>query len=67
MACVRHTKVVELAETGGAMEVTGFGFAGAAGIATSHAAVVTLTGIGLAVTPLGWVILDRSGCNNRSM
>jgi hypothetical protein len=44
-----------------AIETTGFGAAGVAGIGIGKAAVTTLSAIGLGMTPLGWVVLIGIG------
>jgi hypothetical protein len=44
-----------------AIQVTGFGAGGAAGMAVGKAVVLGLTTIGLGLTPVGWVVLIGAG------
>ena len=44
-----------------AIQATGFGFGGAAGLATGKAVVAGLTTLGLGLTPVGWVVLIGIG------
>ena len=43
------------------MEMTGFGIGGAAGILAGKGSILALTSIGLAATPLGWVVVIGVG------
>lgn len=44
-----------------AIQAAGFGFGGAAGLATGKAIIGSLTAIGLGLTPFGWVVLIGVG------
>ena len=44
-----------------AIQATGFGFGGAAGLFTGKAVIAGLTTIGLGLTPVGWVVMIGIG------
>ena len=62
-AGIRVQKVRGAYDSGGdwqrqaVLETTGFGFGGAAGLFVGNSVVSGLTTLGLAVTPVGWVVM----------